>query len=104
MWQIRRPTETCLRDFLDRQVSAELSYQSVGATGGDAWPQGYDHDHHRACLGHGTQVFEAACEALRQWRHFPRPWTRIFAPDASIVVGTTIAMVAYVYGQWWING
>jgi uncharacterized protein (UPF0548 family) len=103
MWKLIKPNDLCLCRFLAQQIDAPFSYSHLGATAQPNWPNGYDHDRNRICLGNGPQVFEAACQALRQWRHFPQHWTKIFAADAPIEVGTTVAMVANVYRQWWIN-
>jgi uncharacterized protein (UPF0548 family) len=64
---------------------------------------GYSLDHNRVRLGDGPAVFAAASAALRSWRMFPRPWTRIAPADAPIEVGTVVAMQARALGVWWLN-
>ena len=34
---------------------------------------------------------------------FPSPWTRIAPANAPIEEGTVVAMLARVYGVWWLN-
>jgi uncharacterized protein (UPF0548 family) len=103
MWKLRKPGDLCLQQFLARQASSQFSYAEVEGTADPMWPQNFDHDRNRVCLGNRPRAFEAACEALRQWRQFPSSWTRIFQPGAPLETGTTVAMVAHVFRQWWIN-
>lgn len=103
MWKLRQPDEACIRRFLARQAKSAFSYDQVGATAESDWPLGFDHDRNRVCLGAGAGVFENACDAFRRWRQFPAAWTEVQPRNAPLTVGTTVAMVAHAYGQWWIN-
>ncbi len=66
-------------------------------------PEGYNIDHNRALLGRGANVFAAACAALRGWKMFPTPWTRIVPDTTPLEQGQVVAMLAHVYGLWWLN-
>lgn len=88
--------------FLARQREEPFSYAEVGASQG-AWPYGYSLDHNRVRLGEGAAVFAAGCAALRSWKMFPAPWTRISPPEAPIAEGTVVAMQARAFGFWWLN-
>jgi uncharacterized protein (UPF0548 family) len=101
-WPLHKPSEQAVRDFLARQEKAAFSYPEVGATRGAA-PAGYDADYNRVELGHGAAVFEAACAALRRWEMFPRPWTEVLPADAPIREGQAVAVLARMYGLWWLN-
>lgn len=93
--------------FLDRArrelAGSPFTYADVGATGGE-FPGGYDVDRQRISLGHGEDVFEAAKDALCQWRQFPRDWTAIHPADAPLTPGTEVVVLCRVLGLWWANG
>jgi uncharacterized protein (UPF0548 family) len=111
MWSLQKPNADAVRRFLAAQSVASpasgFSYAEVGATRGDAMPPAvaarYNVDVNRECLGHGERAFVAACEALRNWTMFPSPWTKILPERAPLETGTTVAMLAQVYGLWWLN-
>jgi uncharacterized protein (UPF0548 family) len=102
MSPLSRPSGQAVAAFLARQEKAGFSYPEVGATRGAA-PAGYDADHNRVELGRGAAVFEAACAALRRWEMFPRPWTEVLPAGAPIQVGQTVAVLARMFGLWWLN-
>jgi uncharacterized protein (UPF0548 family) len=102
MWSIRKPSEAQLRAFLAAQSPLPFSYAEVGATQREC-PAGYTLDHYRIALGKGRDVFEAACQALRRWQMFPRPWTEIFPADAPLQTGSVVAVLARFFGCWWLN-
>jgi uncharacterized protein (UPF0548 family) len=102
MWSLREPSPKRIRDFLARQRRAPFSYPEVGLSNGGT-PAGYNLDHNRVELGKGAAVFDGACAALRAWKMFPSPWTRIEPAGAPIEEGNVVAMVARVYGLWWLN-
>lgn len=91
-----------METFLAHQQSATLDYPQRGASNGGAAPRGFNLDHNRARIGSGDVAFAAACAALRAWRMFPAPWTRIFPGGAPIREGQTVAMLAHAFG-WWLN-
>jgi uncharacterized protein (UPF0548 family) len=103
-WSWREPTHDDVAAFLVAQRDAPWGYAEVGLSAGDERaPAGYNLDHNRVKLGDGPVVFESACAALRAWRMFPAPWTRISPADAPIQVGQTLAMQAHALGIWWMN-
>lgn len=102
MWFLTYPSRERIATFLAQQAMLPFSYSHVGASAGEA-PAGYVLDHNRVQLGAGRPVFDAACNALRQWRQFPAPWTRIVPVDMPISAGNVVAIVARVYGIWWLN-
>jgi uncharacterized protein (UPF0548 family) len=99
---VREPSEQEIRAFLLRQGGERFSYSQVGASR-DGTPIGYDLDHNRALLGMGEAAFGKACAALRRWEMFPKHWTRIEPPGAPIRDGTVVAVLAHVFGLWWLN-
>ncbi|WP_438479091.1 DUF1990 family protein [Oleiharenicola lentus] len=102
MWSLAYPSEAEIRKFLEVQSSAHFSYTEAGASRG-AMLAGYNIDVNRGCLGHGERAFDAACDALRAWKMFPESWTKILPERAPLSTGTTVAMLAHVYGFWWLN-
>lgn len=102
MWSLRRPGAAYVARYLEAQRALPVTYAPVGAThDGGATPPGFVLDHNRQRLGSGAAVFARACEALRQWRMFPQPWTAI-EPIAPIAVGEVVA-VHIRAGGWWLN-
>lgn len=101
-WSIHSPASSRIEKFLAGQRDANFSYQEIGASE-EGTPAGYNLDHNRVQLGGGAEDFDAACAALREWRMFPAPWTRIAPNAAPIVVGQVVAMQANALGLWWLN-
>src|SRR5262245_50135554 len=101
--QLQRPSANAIAAALARQQRDAFSYREIGATAG-TFPAGYDHDLLRVPLGSGVDEFAAACDALRNWRHFPAPWTKIYPASAPLTAGTSVLVLAHVLGLWWING
>lgn len=102
MWSLKQPSVRRIAAFLAAQGALPYSYREVGGTRGAA-PAGYDEDHNRIALGKGQAVFDAGCQALRQWAMFPAPWTAIRPANAAIEAGTVVAMIARAFGLWWLN-
>lgn len=88
--------------FLRAQAGTAVSYHEVGASREGA-PAGYNLDHNRVRIGRGATAFEKAVAALRAWRMFPAPWTRIAPEQAPIREGQVVAMQAHALGLWWLN-
>lgn len=104
-YSFRPPGTREVAAFLAEQaVAGAFSYVERGATRDDGSPPaGYNLDHNRVPLGHGENAFTAACAALRAWRMFPGPWTRIEPLAAPIREGQTVVMLAHAMGGWWLN-
>lgn len=103
---LREPTPERVRAALAAQARQTLTYAPVGGTREGARPAGFDHDHHRALVGHGEDDFAAARDALSRWEMFPRPWTRVaWAGDgpAPIAEGAVVAPLIRAAGLWWLN-
>jgi uncharacterized protein (UPF0548 family) len=105
-WSFRAPDAARTNAFLaaHRQQGTAFSYAEVGASRHNAErPHGYDLDHNRIQIGRGEPDFDAACAAIRAWRMFPSPWTRIVPDDAPIRIGEVVALQAHALGIWWLN-
>jgi uncharacterized protein (UPF0548 family) len=103
MWSFTLPSDARVHAFLAEQAKLGFSYPHVGATAAELTPPGYDFDHNRAQLGLGQVVFEAACEALRRWRHFPAPLAFAEPADTPLAAGNVVAVLARAFGVWWLN-
>ena len=100
--RLGKPSDKQLQDYVERQRKLPFSYAEVGGSR-DASPAGFTIDHNRVCLGHGAAVYDAACEAMRQWRMFPATWTRIYPSDTPLEPDGVVALVVSVFGLWWLN-
>ena len=96
------PSTERIEAFLSDQRQLPESYSEVGQSI-DRAPVGYNLDHNRVLLGHGEAAFKHACTALRAWTMFPAPWTRIVPANAPLEKGQVVAMLAHIYGLWWLN-
>jgi uncharacterized protein (UPF0548 family) len=99
---LRQPIESVLKQYVLAQAGEQFTYPEVGASAGDP-PEGYDHDTVRRELGRGDDVFRAAEDAVGKWAHFETGWTRIYPPDAEVIRGQTVAVLARVYGLWSVH-
>ena len=54
----------------------------------------------RFALGSGPGAFKRAKQALREWRMFEMGWLELCWPDAPIVSGSTVAVLARHLGFW----
>src|SRR5690349_18570855 len=102
MWHLTRPDQAAIRELLEIQRQLPCSYPEVGHTL-DRAPPGYDNDHNRQLLGRGEAVFRAACDAIRAFRMFPGGWVFLEPQGAPIEKDQMLAMVARVFGVWWVN-
>ena len=96
------PTSSVIGRFLAEQALLPFTYNSVGCTQAAA-PPGFDVDHTRSLLGQGEVTFNAACQALRQWRHFDLGWVTAGPRETPLVVGQCIAVWARMLGLTWVN-
>ncbi|HEV7280570.1 MAG TPA: DUF1990 domain-containing protein [Pirellulaceae bacterium] len=99
----RPPSTATIESFLARQKRSGLSYRDIGATAGNP-PERYVVDRTVRRLGSGEATFDAAVAALRKWKQFDLGWVQIVAPRAGVVAGEDVAIIAQVFGIWWLNG
>lgn len=103
MPSIFKPTDLETSAFLERERSLSFSYVDVGSTQKEIPVSGFDNDINFIELGQGEAVWEAAKEAIRQWKMFPGGWACIWPEHTPIRVGEVVAMQAKVLGLWWLN-
>jgi uncharacterized protein (UPF0548 family) len=102
MFFLREPSPTVVRDSLAEQSRLDLTYAPAGATA-SAPPAGFVVDHTRVRLGEGEKVFQAAVAGLQRWEQFQLGWAEAAPRDIPIRPGEAVAVVAHVYGVWWLN-
>jgi uncharacterized protein (UPF0548 family) len=102
LFLLAKPSEEQIRNIIAAQRSAPFSYPDVGATGGTP-PTRFRVDHNRVRLGAGEAIFNRAVAAVLRWEMFNFPWMHLCWPNASIEVGTTVAMLASSFGLWTLN-
>lgn len=96
MWHFQRPSQALLDRFLNEQRGL-----AVRDYAGDL--SSFNIDQARIRLGCGDATYSAACQALREWKMFPAAWTHIVPHRPPIEVGQAVAVVARVFGLWWLN-
>jgi uncharacterized protein (UPF0548 family) len=102
MLSLRKPSVERLRDFLAVQSKLDLTYAAVGATA-VVPPAGYVVDHTRIKLGEGARTFAVAKAALGRWDHFRLGWVETWPPETPIQADQVVAVVARLFGLWWLN-
>ncbi len=102
MLLLRKPSPERIRAFLAAQSRLDFTYSAVGTTATTP-PTGYVVDHTRIKLGEGTNMFAAAKAALERWDHFCLGWVAAWPPETMIKVGQVVAVIAQMFGLWWLN-
>jgi uncharacterized protein (UPF0548 family) len=102
MLSLRRPSVERLQEFLSSQSNVGLTYSAVGATAAVP-PQGYVVDRTRIQLGEGASSFAAAKTALERWEQFRLGWVEAWSPNTPIKEGQVVAVIARIFGSWWLN-
>ena len=95
------PSQAMLDEQLQAWSSAPLSYGCGFSL--DTPPSfGFLIDNHTVCLGRGEAVFDAASQALRDWKMFPL-WAAVHPPGQVQEPGRLVAMYVRILGLWWVN-
>jgi uncharacterized protein (UPF0548 family) len=81
-----------LRDDLERLAEAPLTYDQVGTTAATTLPSGYHHDRVHAVIGHGTEDFAAAGDAVMSWRMHRRAGLTVTASSPRAELGATVVL------------
>lgn len=99
---LRKPSSERLRGLLELWNDAPLSYEH--RDGVESPPEGgFITDEHRARLGNGEAVYQAACDDLDAWVMFPN-WAEVARHEtAGQKPGRIVAMVTRICGLWWVN-
>lgn len=105
MFRYRKPSDEDVAHFISSQQELSFSYPQAGATQGqpENVPRGYIVDHNRVKLGEGEDTYRRAASALRSWHQFELGWVTIVPRGKPVQVGTTVAVLAKVFGFWSLN-
>ena len=103
MFLARRPSALEIDRFLAASRELALTYAPIGLARASA-PVGYDMDDTSAVIGRGHADFDRARAALAAWTHFELGWVELFPRNASIEVGTHVAVLIRHLGFWSLNG
>jgi uncharacterized protein (UPF0548 family) len=102
MFCLSKLSRQSIIDFISAQSNQSFSYPEVGSSRQQA-PLGYTIDHNRINLGHGSNTFERAKLAIRQWKMFDMSWVSLCWPETPIEPGTTVAVLVSHLGFWSLN-
>ena len=102
MFLLTKPDRQAIQQFLDDRADDQFSYPEIGATASEV-PPGYNIDHNRVSLGVGTEVFEQAKTAIRDWKMFDLGWVELINSGTSIEIGQTVAILVSHYGFYSLN-
>ncbi len=115
MFSLFRPTAAAISKLHERLRSTSLTYPSSYAPSNDRGaildrssvyvpaPPGFLTDHSECELGHGVDVFEAACRALRAWRMFPPQMANLEPASVPIEVGQIVSVMFRAGPLWTAN-
>jgi uncharacterized protein (UPF0548 family) len=102
MPSLRKPSAERVRQFLAAQSKLDLTYPAVGATAAVP-PADHVVDRTRVKLGEGAGTFAAARAALERWEQFRLGWAETWPPNVPIQPGQVVAVMARLFGLWWLN-
>lgn len=108
------PSQIVLDQFLTKMQNAPFSYSEIGHTKmgndlnikntiNDLALSNYTIDYNHAYIGEGTEVWGKARLFLKQWKHFPPSFTKIYSNTKSIKEGTIVAVMIKILGLWCCN-
>lgn len=103
MFLLNKPSEIQLQTFLAGQKNLPYSYLEVCKTADSAKVPGFDNDLNFIDLGSEEPAWQAAKEAIRQWKMFPGNWAWIWPERTPLQPGEVVVMAARVWGLWWMN-
>ena len=103
MFLLKKPSDKRIGEFIESQATLDFTYPSVGISKDAKHPPGYVVDHTRIELGTGRATFDAAKNALCQWRHFGFDWIELHRPDSDPAPDQTVGVLIRVMGVWALN-
>lgn len=101
MFSLRKPSPRTLAAWMPRQCAAQV-FTTDAAIPNPA-PRGFRHNLGSTELGSGGEVYQVACEALRNWEMFPTGWIRVLPENSPAEVGLTVGVLAHCLGLWSLN-
>src|SRR5439155_23462685 len=102
MFCLRKPSQQQVQDYLSGQANAPYSYEFPGCTRDSrADRRGWNIDHHRVVLGHGSEAFARARAAIDTWQMFPSEITKVFShgvPRENLLVAILYRVSVFPLG------
>ena len=98
MLTLRKPSKQDLETLLAAAHELPVTYEPVGCTCSGA-PRGFARDEYEVQLGHGSAVFEAACDAIGRWKMFS-PDVVIVGDECPLHVGAEVVLGVRCFGVW----
>ena len=110
---LTQPDEAAIQDFTQEQRTSNLSYQPLRGTEFKFDSKDFERDdrfssfwidHARVKLGSGSACYEAAVQALKNWRQFEMPWVSVFPEQQELQVDLVVVIRAAHIGFWSLSG
>jgi uncharacterized protein (UPF0548 family) len=92
-FRLGRLKDSGVTEALAASAAADLTYEAVGVTLGEARLPGHRTDRYEAELGQGAEVFDRAVAGLRAWAAHRGAGVRVEPADAPLSEGTTVVLV-----------
>ena len=102
MFALSKPSDEKIKKFLAEQRNLPFSYEEVGASE-NVIPENYPINHHRIQIGHGSETFARAKNALQNWAMYNLKWTNLYPPNTPIAVGEAIVVLVNHRFCWSMN-
>jgi len=102
MFLLTKPDRNAVQQFLNDRENDQFSYPEIGATDSEI-PPGYNIDRNRAKLGVGSEVFDHAKTAIRDWKMFDLGWVELISRETPIEIGQTVAILVSHLGFYSLN-
>jgi uncharacterized protein (UPF0548 family) len=102
MFFLRRPSPAIIDAHVRRSRELPFSYSPIGIVRTET--TGYQFDQVVVPIGRGRADFARARAALAAWKQFDIGWVELFPRQASIDIGTNVAVLIRHFGFWSLNG
>lgn len=96
------PSKAKAQAWLAAVKNLPITYWERGATSWERMPQEFVHDEQRLKIGSGNADWNAAKQAIRDWKMFPSDWITL-SDTPSIEDGEQVLVSARLLGLWWSN-
>ena len=103
MFFISRPSRFIIDEFLDKAGVSEFTYPHIGETLNGTAPGTYNIDHNTIRLGQGSEVWQKAKQAIREWKMFDLPWVDLCWPTVPIEKDQAVAVLIRHFGFYSLN-
>jgi len=102
MMYLRKPSESQIRQCLQKVKDLPFSYAQVGASR-TVLPQEYFSFRYRRPMGKGRENFVRVKMALQNWQMLNLGWFKLYFSNTPIEKGQVICTLIKVAGVWFLN-